>query len=167
MFRLSKPKIVRNTTMTVLSSSVICACLFISDSLSAYAQRQTTRRAPASQPNGEALNATAKAALDAAVAALQSNSLAEAETQARAAVAAGPRSAVTHNVLGVILDRSGKTDEASKEFNTAIRLDANFVSARNNLDRMLAEHGKRDEAIAELERVLKDRKSTRMNSCYT
>src|SRR6185312_8969179 len=81
--------------------------------------------------------------------------LAEAERQARAAVTAAPRSPITHNVLGVVLDRTGRRDDAGKEFNTAIRLDANFVSARNNLGRMLAEQGKRAEAIDEFERVLK------------
>src|SRR5258707_15860627 len=61
----------------------------------------------------------------------------------------------SHNVLGVVLDRLGRGDEAFREFNSAIRIDPNFVSARNNLGRMLAEHGKTAEAIAEFERVLK------------
>src|SRR6266446_5513539 len=122
----------------------------------AIAQRNGVRRPDTpSQTVGDGLTSSAKNSLDAAVAALQSNALVEAERQARAAVTASPRSAVTHNVLGVVLDRSGRSDEAFKEFTVAIRLDPNFISARNNLGRMLATHGKRTEAIAEFERVLK------------
>ena len=55
----------------------------------------------------------------------------------------------------MVLDRSGRSEEAFTEFSTAIKLDPNFVSARNNLGRMFAEHGKTAEAIAEFERVLK------------
>jgi tetratricopeptide (TPR) repeat protein len=86
---------------------------------------------------------------------LQSNALAEAERDARAAVTASPRTAITHNVLGVVLDRLGRSAEALNEFNAAIKLDPHFVSARNNLGRMLAEHGKTAAAIAEFEQVLK------------
>ena len=97
----------------------------------------------------------AQAALDAALAALQQNNLAEAERSARDAVAAAPRSAQTHNILGVVLDRQGRKDESVVQFNTAIGRDPNLVSARNNLGRILAERGKTKEAIAEFERVLK------------
>ncbi|MGH8528054.1 MAG: tetratricopeptide repeat protein, partial [Gammaproteobacteria bacterium] len=104
---------------------------------------------------GKQLNATAQAALDAAVAALQQSDLAAAERSARAAVAAAPRSAQTHNILGVVLDREGRKDESFAQFNTAISLDPNSVGVRNNLGRLLAERGKPKEAIAEFERVLK------------
>src|SRR5204862_7413225 len=57
--------------------------------------------------------------------------------------------------LGVVLNQAGRREEASLEFIAAIKLDANFVSARNNLGRLLAEQGKAAEAIAEFERVLK------------
>src|SRR5713226_7807322 len=113
------------------------------------------RQASMPQVTSDGLTASAKSSLDAAVSALQSNAFAEAERHARAAVMASPRSPVTHNVLGVVLDRSGRNDEAFNEFTAAIKLDPNFVSARNNLGRMLAEHGRRTEAIAEFERVLK------------
>src|SRR5439155_5481318 len=101
------------------------------------------------------LSAVAREALNVAVAALQSNSLAQAERAARVAVTASPRSATTHNVLGVVLDRSGRSDEAFNEFNTAVKLDPQFISARNNLGRMLAERGRTAEAIAQFESVLK------------
>src|SRR5687767_13381046 len=128
--------------------------------LSVVAQRTKPRR-PASvspravEPRGTDLSAAAQAALDAALAALQQNDLAEAERSARAAVTAAPRSAQTHNILGVILDRQGRKEESVVQFNTAIDRDPKFISARNNLGRVLAERGKTKEAIAEFERVLK------------
>src|ERR1700730_7438443 len=118
------------------------------------ARRQSTTQISA-QTDASGLSSVAKSSLDAAVAALQANSLDRAERNARAAVSASPRSAITHNVLGVVLDRSGRSNEALGEFNTALKLDPNLVSARNNLGRLLAQHGKTAEAIAEFERVLR------------
>src|SRR6266851_5975322 len=123
----------------------------------AHGQRPSTRRQNSAQvatTDSGGLSPVAKTSLDAAVAALQANALDNAERNARAAVSASPRSAITHNVLGVVLDRSGRSNEALSEFNTALKLDPNLVSARNNLGRLLAEHGKTAEAIAEFERVL-------------
>jgi tetratricopeptide (TPR) repeat protein len=150
----------RMRIQTQLASLLACSLFSISGAASvANGQRPSARRqsgaqvTTASEVNG--LSPGAKNSLDAALAALQSNALNEAERDARAAVTASPRSAITHNVLGVVLDRSGRSDEAFNEFSTAIKLDPNFVSARNNLGRMLAEHGKTAQAIAEFERVLK------------
>src|SRR6185503_4199842 len=101
------------------------------------------------------ISPSARAALDKAVEALQRGALDDAERSARSAVQASPRSPLPHNVLGVILDRLGRADAAFAEFNQSIKLDPNFVGARNNLARMMAERGKAREAIAEFERVLK------------
>lgn len=101
------------------------------------------------------LSPDARAALDTTVAALQKGSLDDAERAARRAVSAAPRSAVAHNLLGVVLDRAGKTEEGYREFGTAVKLEPNFVSALNNLARHLAERGQLSEAIAQFERVLK------------
>jgi len=123
-----------------------------------FAQRQSSRTPTKSQVQTKqsiTLNAVAKSSLDAALAALEANSLVVAEKEARASVAAALRSPVTHNVLGVVLDRQGRGDEALAEFNTAIKLDPTFVSAHNNLGRLLAQRGKTSEAIAEFERVLR------------
>src|SRR5437667_9571947 len=155
--RLARARQVRNLNGGIYGALLVVV-LFGVRFPAAHAQRRSGNRPSAVQTaasDSNALSPLAKMSLDAAVSALQSNALPEAERHARAAVAASPRSAVTHNVLGVVLDRSGQSDEAYKEFGTAIRLDPNFVSARNNLGRMLAEHGKRAEAIAEFERVLK------------
>ena len=135
---------------SVFSILALCAVPVLAQRAPGQRQSSATQVASAG-----GLTPAAKNSLDAAVAALQSNALVEAERQARAAVGASPRSAVTHNVLGVVLDRSGRSDEAFKEFTAAIKLDPAFVSARNNLGRMLAEHGKRAEAITEFEAVLK------------
>lgn len=112
--------------------------------------------APASAQAGPSgLSPTAQAALDRAVASLQANELADAERSGREAVQAAPGSAIAHNVLGVVLDRAGRKDEALAHFNAAIKLDPKFVGAHNNLGRFLAERGKSAEAIAEFEQALK------------
>ncbi|HEY9230855.1 MAG TPA: tetratricopeptide repeat protein, partial [Blastocatellia bacterium] len=145
----------RSSASRVAVSLLFAFCLAVQPlCFEARAQRAAAQRA-AQAPVAVELTPAAKAALDAAVAALQANALADAERAARAAVQAAPRSAITHNVLGVVLDRAGRAEQALAEFNAAIRLDANFVSAHNNLGRMLAEHGKTAEAINEFERVLK------------
>ncbi len=116
------------------------------------AQRANSRRSQNARPPTSSgpnnLSPAARKSLDAAIAALQANSLGEAERQARAAVTAAPRSAVTYNILGVVLDRGGRKEQALTAFNAAIRIDPTFVSARNNLGRMLAENGKTAQAIA-------------------
>src|SRR5207237_76597 len=142
----------------IRDSLLLVLGLLICQPVIVRAQRQTARRQSNAQiaaTDGAGLSASARTSLDAALAALQSNDLPGAERAARAAVAASSHSAITHNVLGVVLDRSRRGEEAFAEFNTAIKLDPNFVGARNNLGRMLAERGKPAEAIAEFERVLK------------
>ncbi|HEY0385479.1 MAG TPA: tetratricopeptide repeat protein, partial [Pyrinomonadaceae bacterium] len=137
--------------------ALLLACVVFSSA--AFGQRPGARRPTAvaakASSGAEAFDATTRALLDAVVEALQKNSLADAERDARLAVGGAPRSAVTHNLLGVVLDREGKTAEALTEFQSAIARDPNFASAHNNLGRLLAQSGKMTEAIAEFERVLK------------
>src|SRR5947207_14179196 len=101
------------------------ACLLFLNYAPVFAQRQVSSRQPLENTNSTAgesdanLSVEARAALDAAVAALQQNALPEAERDARRTIAVAPRSAVAHNLLGVILDRAGRTDNALAEFNTA------------------------------------------------
>ncbi|MGI8995083.1 MAG: tetratricopeptide repeat protein, partial [Pyrinomonadaceae bacterium] len=153
------------TLLWVLLSST-CALVTLGGA-HVYAQRAGARRPPAAAPRAAAttpaandstsnvtLSAEARAALDAAVAALEANRIAEAERAARNAVSIAHRSPVTHNLLGVVLDRAGRSAEALNEFNQAINLDARFVSARNNLGRLLAQRGQLKEAIAEFASVL-------------
>jgi tetratricopeptide (TPR) repeat protein len=138
---------------------VFCLLFGLTLCLPIYGQRTNARRpanvGPRAAVAGGELSAGARAAVETAVAALEQNNLELAERSAREAVAAAPRSAVTHNIMGVILDRRGHGDAAFAQFNAAIALDPNFVSARNNLGRMLAARGKTAEAISEFEQVLK------------
>src|SRR5687768_10864653 len=89
---------------------VCLVLLFGTSSLATVtAQRSGRQRAgiQSSSKGSSTLTPLARKSLDAAIAALEANSLAEAERQARAAVSAAPGSAVTHNILGVVLDRGG------------------------------------------------------------
>src|ERR1043166_1913503 len=122
------------------------------ESQSVSGTRRGTGRTAKTTPE---LNRSAQESLDRALAALEANSLEEAERAARAAISAAPRSATTHNVLGVVLDRLGRADEAFNEFKVAVKLDSNFLSARNNLGRMFAQRGQTSEAIAQFESILK------------
>jgi len=84
---------------------VYCLLTLAVFATSAVGQRRPARPTTNStqSTNADGLAPAARNSLDAAVAALQSNALAEAERDARAAVSAAPRSAITHNVLGVVL----------------------------------------------------------------
>lgn len=137
------------------SAVLFCALLFSLAPQSVTAQRvQPGKSAPLSGSAAQ-LSPDARAALDTAVMALERGSLDDAERAARRAVSAAPRSAVAHNLLGVVLDRAVKKEEGYREFNEAIKLDPNFVSALNNLARHLAERGQTSDAITQFERVLK------------
>ncbi len=130
--------------------SLLFCFVFLIFLAQAVGQRPGASRDPGSSAGTDAaLTPPARQSLNAALESLQANALTDAERSARAAVAASPRSATTHNVLGVVLDRSGRADEAFNEFNTAVRLDPKFISARNNLGRKISE------AIAQFENVLK------------
>ncbi|HEU4390365.1 MAG TPA: tetratricopeptide repeat protein, partial [Blastocatellia bacterium] len=117
------------------------------------AERSTSGRAATAAQTE--LSPAARASIDAAIAALQKGALNDAERSARSAVFASPRSPLAHNILGVVMDRLGRTEAAFEEFGVALKLDPNFVNARNNVGRMLAERGKIKEAIVEFERVLR------------
>jgi len=135
---------------------LFCGLLFCQSEWSSQAQKPPARKSTRqSGANTAELDAGTRAAMDVAVADLQKGSLVEAERAAREAVSTAPRSAVAHNLLGVVLDKAGRAEEGYAEFSTAIRLDPSFVSALNNLARYLAEHGRTNEAIAQFERVLK------------
>jgi Flp pilus assembly protein TadD len=67
--------------------------------------------------------------------------------------------AETHNGLGYVLARQGRTDEAMKEFRKAIEASPHFTPAYNNLAEALAGQGKLEEAASYYERSLEQRPS--------
>src|SRR5262249_2763646 len=142
------------SVMIFASLFAVAVFLFSHPTVADAATLQSTQRQkPAAA--GPEVSGQEKQSLDRAMTALQRNDLKEAEREARAAVASAPRSSVAHNVLGVVLDRSGRRDHAYAEFNEALKIDPSYLSARNNLGRLLAESGKVNEAIAQFEIVLK------------
>jgi Flp pilus assembly protein TadD len=89
--------------------------------------------------------ACASAHFNLAVTSVQAGRFAEAESHYRQALHGRP-TAETHNGLGYVLARQGRTDEAVGEFRTAIDLDPKFVPAYNNLAEALVQQGKLVEA---------------------
>ncbi len=63
-----------------------------------------------------------------------------------------PESADLHNLLGIALASSGKTDEAVAEFRVALRLDPASAAAHWHLGAALAGRGERGEALEHLQR---------------
>lgn len=58
-----------------------------------------------------------------------------------------------HNLLGVAYDNEEMTDDAIEEFETALRLNADYTDARLNLGLALMERGRDAEAMRHLRRV--------------
>jgi pentatricopeptide repeat protein len=95
----------------------------------------------------------ASAHFNLAVAFVQAGKLADAESHYRRALSTKP-TAETHNGLGYVLERQGRTEEAFEEFRTAIAVDAKYAPAYNNLADGLARQGKFAEAEELYERSL-------------
>jgi tetratricopeptide (TPR) repeat protein len=87
----------------------------------------------------------AAAHLNLAVTFVQAGKLGEAESHYRQALPGRP-TAESHNGLGYVLARQGRTQEAVAEFRKAIELDEKFTPAYNNLAEALANEGKLEEA---------------------
>jgi Flp pilus assembly protein TadD len=87
----------------------------------------------------------ASAHFNLAVTFVQAGAFAEAESHYRQALPGRP-TAETHNGLGYVLARQGRTDDAVAEFRKAIDADPKFTPACNNLAEALAKQGKLEEA---------------------
>ena len=66
-----------------------------------------------------------------------------------------PNLSDAHNLLGVVLDQTGKTAEAEREYQAAIRLNPRGVSALANLGVLFARTNRSDEAIKTFAAVLR------------
>jgi pentatricopeptide repeat protein len=95
----------------------------------------------------------ASAHFNLAVAFVQAGKFEEAESHYRRALAGKP-TAETHNGLGYVLDRQGRTDEAVAEFRKAIEVNPKFTPSYNNLAEALVKQGKLEEAEQYYERSL-------------
>lgn len=91
--------------------------------------------------------------LNLAVAYVQAGKLAEAEAHYRKALPGRP-TAETHNGLGYVLGRQGRSDAAIAEFEQAIAIDPKYAPAYNNLADALARAGKLAEAEQTYQRSL-------------
>ena len=83
--------------------------------------------------------------LNLAVVAIQTGNFADAEKHYRQALPGRP-TAETHNGLGYVLARQGRTDEAFAEYRTAIGIDPSYTPAYNNLADGLARQERNAEA---------------------
>jgi len=87
----------------------------------------------------------ASAHFNLAVTFVQAGAFGEAESHYRQALPGRP-TAETHNGLGYVLARQGRTDDAVAEFRKAIDADPKFTPAYNNLAEALAKQGQLEEA---------------------
>jgi len=100
----------------------------------------------------------ASAHFNLAVTFVQAGAFGEAEAHYRQALPGRP-TAETHNGLGYVLARRGRTDEAVAEFRKAIDVDPKFTPAYNNLADALAKQGKLEEAAHYYELSLAEKPS--------
>jgi Flp pilus assembly protein TadD len=100
----------------------------------------------------------ASAHFNLAVTFVQAGEFGEAESHYRQALAGKP-TAETHNGLGYVLAREGRTEEAVAEFRKAIDVDAKFTPAYNNLAEALVKQGKLEEAEQYHKRSLAEKPS--------
>lgn len=98
----------------------------------------------------------ASAHFNLAVTSVQAGDFPAAESHYRKALPGRP-SAETHNGLGFVLARQGRSDEAIGEFRTAIELNPKFTPAYNNLAEALAKQGRLDEAESYYRRSLAEK----------
>src|ERR1044072_1995047 len=119
----------------------------------AAAQR---RKAPATQAGqGSTRRGGDSAAVRDAAALLQAGRLEDAEVAARGAIAAEPRDAEAHALLGVILDQRGRYEEAERELREAVRLDPRSAGALTNLGVLLVHTNRAGEAARLFEQALR------------
>jgi len=88
---------------------------------------------------------SASAHFNLAISDAQIGAYADAESHFRQALPGRP-TAETHNGLGYVIGRQGRTDDAVAEFRKAVEIDPKYTPAYNNLAQALAGQGKLEEA---------------------
>src|SRR5205085_7657038 len=117
---------------------IVCVLLVVGCAQQSTAQHRPSAHSAQQQSNARTADAPTTTLDEASLlretaALLQQGRLAEAEAAARKAVAAAPRDASAHSLLGVVFDQQGHAAEAEREYQTALRLDPRAVAARANL----------------------------------
>ena len=74
------------------------------------------------------------------------------------------KAAKVRNNLGGALERIGKSDEAFEQFSKAVQINESCPEAHCNFARMLAQQGRRDEAVAHLKEALRLRPGYRIRT---
>ena len=78
----------------------------------------------------------------------------DAETLYRTVIQKNPCCWMFHNNLGMILAKTGRTDEAVAHYRKAVEINPNYATAHNNLGNRLADIGQTDEAIVHYRRAV-------------
>src|SRR6185503_3248082 len=94
-------------------------------------------------------------ALNEAAALLQSHRFDEAEAATRKILNTNPKNPDAHALLALVLDQRGQPADAEREYQTALKLKPNLVSALTNFGVLLARTNRPTEAIAKFEEVLR------------
>jgi Flp pilus assembly protein TadD len=84
----------------------------------------------------------------------QSGMYSDAETLYRTTLARNDNCWLAHNNLGVLLGKTGRSDEAMVHLLKALEINPNYVETHNNLGNLLAVTGRTDEAIAHYQKAL-------------
>ena len=105
----------------------------------------------------------ASAHLNLAATFAQAGEFEQAESHYRQAIP-GRNTGETHNGLGYVLVRQGRTEEAVAEFRRAIEIDPHFTAAYNNLAGALAKQGKLEEAAEIYRRSLEEMPSAAVHN---
>ena len=127
---------------------MVCAVILALGVYCAVISAQVRRKTVAPQKNSNSVQQEVGALL-------QAGRFAEAERAARRAIAANPRNAEAHALLGVSLDQQQQSAAAENAYREALRLNPKLVSALSNLGVLLARSQRADEAIAAFEKVLR------------
>ena len=93
-------------------------------------------------------------ALEGAFQALQAGQLAAAESTCRSLIAAGAADAKPWQLLGIVLHRGGRLDEAETALARAVALAPRSAEIRTNRALLMSARGQSEQALAELERAL-------------